>query len=48
MDSLLQEVARGGTAAKAQATLKRPDLYGKTGTTNDSHRRLVRRLPADA
>src|SRR5690606_31317407 len=25
-----------GTAARAQATLKRPDLYGKTGTTNDS------------
>jgi penicillin-binding protein 1A len=36
MDSLLQEVARTGTAAKAQATLKRPDIYGKTGTTNDS------------
>ena len=36
MTSLLQEVARSGTAAKAQATLKRPDLYGKTGTTNDS------------
>ncbi|RZL68559.1 MAG: penicillin-binding protein 1A [Variovorax sp.] len=36
MDSLLQSVARGGTAAKAQATLKRPDIYGKTGTTNDS------------
>lgn len=36
MDSLLQEVARSGTAAKAQATLKRPDLFGKTGTTNDS------------
>lgn len=36
MDSLLQEVTRSGTAAKAQATLKRPDLYGKTGTTNDS------------
>ena len=36
MSSLLQEVARSGTAAKAQATLKRPDLYGKTGTTNDS------------
>jgi penicillin-binding protein 1A len=29
-------VARSGTAAKAQATLKRPDIYGKTGTTNDS------------
>lgn len=36
MDRLLQEVARSGTAARAQATLKRPDLYGKTGTTNDS------------
>lgn len=36
MDSLLQSVASGGTAAKAQATLKRPDIYGKTGTTNDS------------
>ena len=36
MSTLLQEVARSGTAARAQATLKRPDLYGKTGTTNDS------------
>ena len=36
MGSLLQEVARSGTAARAQGTLKRPDLYGKTGTTNDS------------
>jgi penicillin-binding protein 1A len=36
MDTLLQEVTRSGTAARAQATLKRPDLYGKTGTTNDS------------
>jgi penicillin-binding protein 1A len=36
MSSLLQEVTRSGTAAKAQATLKRPDVYGKTGTTNDS------------
>lgn len=36
MSSLLQEVARSGTAARAQAALKRPDLYGKTGTTNDS------------
>jgi penicillin-binding protein 1A len=35
MDSLLQEVTRSGTAARAQAVLKRPDLYGKTGTTND-------------
>ena len=36
MSRLLQEVARSGTAAKAQAMLKRVDLYGKTGTTNDS------------
>jgi penicillin-binding protein 1A len=36
MSSLLQEVTRSGTAARAQATLKRVDLYGKTGTTNDS------------
>src|SRR5690606_25923588 len=36
MNSMLQEVARSGTAAKAQATLKRPDIGGKTGTTNDS------------
>jgi len=36
MNSLLQEVARSGTAAKAQAMLKRPDIFGKTGTTNDS------------
>ena len=36
MTSLLGEVTRSGTAARAQATLKRPDVYGKTGTTNDS------------
>ncbi len=36
MSSLMQEITRTGTAARAQATLKRPDLYGKTGTTNDS------------
>jgi penicillin-binding protein 1A len=36
MTSLLQEVTRSGTAARAQATLKRSDLFGKTGTTNDS------------
>ncbi len=36
MNSLLQEVTRSGTAARAQATLKRSDVYGKTGTTNDS------------
>jgi penicillin-binding protein 1A len=36
MSSLLQEVTRSGTAARAQAALKRVDLYGKTGTTHDS------------
>jgi penicillin-binding protein 1A len=36
MGSLLQEVTRSGTAARAQAMLKRPDLFGKTGTTNDA------------
>ena len=36
MSSLLQEVTRSGTAARARSTLKRPDVYGKTGTTNDS------------
>ena len=36
MGTLMQEVTRSGTAAKAQAQLKRTDLYGKTGTTNDS------------
>ncbi|MCE2915308.1 MAG: penicillin-binding protein 1A [Rubrivivax sp.] len=36
MNSMLQEVTRSGTAAKAQAILKRNDLYGKTGTTNDA------------
>jgi penicillin-binding protein 1A len=34
--SLLNEVARTGTAAKAQQQLARADLYGKTGTTNDA------------
>ena len=36
MDSLLQSVAARGTAAAAQRSLGRTDLYGKTGTTNDS------------
>ncbi|MEY3653215.1 MAG: hypothetical protein RL739_1385 [Pseudomonadota bacterium] len=36
MSSLLQEVTRSGTASKAQTILKRNDIYGKTGTTNDS------------
>ncbi len=36
MRSLLQEVTRSGTAARAQQALKRPDIYGKTGTTNDA------------
>ena len=36
MSTLLQEVTRSGTAARAQATLGRSDLFGKTGTTNDA------------
>ncbi len=36
MSRLMQEITRSGTAAKAQATLKRVDVYGKTGTTNDA------------
>jgi penicillin-binding protein 1A len=36
MTNLMQEITRSGTAARAQATLKRSDIYGKTGTTNDS------------
>ena len=36
MTSLLQEVTRSGTAARASVVLKRNDIYGKTGTTNDS------------
>ena len=36
MNTMLNEVARSGTAAKAQGTLKRTDIGGKTGTTNDS------------
>jgi penicillin-binding protein 1A len=35
MDSLLADVTRVGTAARVQSTLRRADLYGKTGTTND-------------
>ncbi|WP_151449203.1 penicillin-binding protein 1A [Lacisediminimonas profundi] len=35
MDSMLKDVVRQGTATKALA-LKRTDLAGKTGTTNDS------------
>ena len=35
--AMLQDVTRhGGTAALAQQTLLRSDLYGKTGTTNDA------------
>lgn len=36
VSSLLNDVTRLGTAARAQAVLKRPDIYGKTGTTNDA------------
>ncbi len=36
MDTLLRDVVKRGTATAAQK-LKRSDLAGKTGTTNDSH-----------
>ena len=36
MDNLMRDVARYGTAARA-ASLKRNDVAGKTGTTNESH-----------
>jgi penicillin-binding protein 1A len=35
MDSMLKDVVKSGTATRA-LTLKRPDIAGKTGTTNDS------------
>ena len=35
-NSLLADVTRVGTAARAQRQLGRGDLYGKTGTTNDA------------
>lgn len=35
MDSMLRDVTIYGTAAKASVALKRHDLAGKTGTTND-------------
>ncbi|MBI5254955.1 MAG: penicillin-binding protein 1A [Burkholderiales bacterium] len=36
MTQLLGEVTRAGTAASVYQNFKRLDLYGKTGTTNDS------------
>ncbi|MDO8932718.1 MAG: penicillin-binding protein 1A [Rhodocyclaceae bacterium] len=35
MDSMMHDVTRRGTAARAGQVLKRYDLAGKTGTTND-------------
>jgi penicillin-binding protein 1A len=35
MDSMMHDVVRRGTATRAGAALKRSDLAGKTGTTND-------------
>lgn len=35
MDTMLRDVTLYGTAAKASAALKRQDLAGKTGTTNE-------------
>ncbi|MDE2372484.1 MAG: PBP1A family penicillin-binding protein [Burkholderiales bacterium] len=36
VNSLLADVTLRGTAARAHQVLQRPDLYGKTGTTNDA------------
>ena len=36
VNTLMRDVTARGTAARAQAALGRPDLYGKTGTTNDA------------
>ena len=36
MDSMMHDVTRRGTAARAAQMLKRYDIAGKTGTTNDS------------
>jgi penicillin-binding protein 1A len=35
-ESLLNDVTRVGTAARAQQALRRQDIYGKTGTTNEA------------
>ncbi len=37
MDTMLRDVVRQGTARRARTLLKREDLAGKTGTTNDSY-----------
>ena len=36
MNSILSDVVRRGTGTKAMRQLKRADLHGKTGTTNDA------------
>ncbi len=36
METLLNSVVKNGTGRKAWTTLRRDDIYGKTGTTNDS------------
>ncbi|WP_353173263.1 penicillin-binding protein 1A [Paracandidimonas soli] len=37
MNDMLRGVAQAGTGARASRELKRTDIGGKTGTTNDSH-----------
>lgn len=37
MNHMLRGVATSGTGSRASATLKRQDIGGKTGTTNESH-----------
>ena len=36
MSSMLNDVTRSGTGARAQAALRRSDVYGKTGTTDSA------------
>lgn len=36
MSTMLNDVTRSGTGARAQATLRRRDVYGKTGTTDSA------------
>lgn len=36
MSNMLKEITRSGTAQRASRELERNDLFGKTGTTNDS------------
>lgn len=37
MSTMMHDVVRSGTGTRAYNALKRSDIYGKTGTTNDAH-----------